>query len=82
MLLNQLDNWSGKIGANFHIPGKDLTSEHAYLQFRNFKDVFDLTFKNPTGYRSLSSSTVGISYFDYMLPGIKFDILPKPNIGP
>lgn len=75
MLLNKLDNWSARLGANLHVPGKDLTNERAYRQFRNFKDVFDLTFENPTGYRTPCSSTVGSDYFDYMLPGIDYDIL-------
>lgn len=75
LLLNQLDSWSVRLGANPQIPGKDLSSERAYHQFRNFKDVFDLTFENPTGYRTPDSSTVGLDYFNYMLPGVDYDFL-------
>ncbi len=75
LLLNQLDKCAFRLGANLHVPGKDLTSERAYRQFRNFKDVFDLTFENPTGYRTPCSSTVGLDYFNYMLPGVDYDLL-------
>jgi hypothetical protein len=62
------------MGGNPPIPGYDLDETRVYLQFRNFKDILDKTLTGNSGYRRLSSHTVSLDYFRYMLPGIDFEI--------
>jgi hypothetical protein len=76
-LLNQLDKITTRYGGTLSIPGDDLDDERAFFQFRNFKDILDKTLKADGGYRRLSSHTVSLEYFRYMLPGIKFEFDEK-----
>lgn len=72
-ILNQCDHWLKRVGGRHFLPGEDLTPEQAFLQFRNFKDIFDQTLDCTHGYRSISQHTVAIAYFDLMLPGIDYE---------
>ena len=74
IILNEFENLSEKLGSSCQFPGHEMLEQRAFLQFRNFKDIFDLTVNSSSGYRTLSSRTIAIDYFQYMLPGVKFEI--------
>lgn len=73
-ILTQCDLWSARAGGRQVLPGEELTPEQAFLQFRNFKDIFDQTLDNTQGYRSISQHTIAIDYFDLMLPGVDHEV--------